>query len=255
MLGIPRAEPDDVAAPIRIGTSGWEYEHWRGSFYPPELKRDRWLEHYAQRFDTVELNASFYRLPLRMTFARWARRVPANFTYAVKASRYLTHVKRLKEPMEPLERLWSRATALGPHLGPVLYQLPPRWKPDPERLADFLRALPAERPQVIEIRDARWYDDRLLAAITAAGVAVCLHDMSGSARSGTPTGPFAYVRFHGSGARYGGRYPDAELERWAACMVEWAEGGMPVWAYFNNDIGGHAVVDAVRLRDEVDRRR
>lgn len=242
-----------MAAAIRVGTSGWEYEHWRGSFYPLELKRDRWLEHYAERFDTVELNASFYRLPQRVTFERWATRVPDEFVYAVKASRYLTHVKRLKEPMEPLQRLWGRAEALGRHLGPVLYQLPPRWKPNPERLAGFLAALPAGRPQAIEIRDARWYRDELLLAITAAGVAVCLHDMPGSARDGTPNGPFAYVRFHGSGQRYGGRYPGGDLERWASAMVEWAGTGMPVWAYFNNDIGGHAVVDAERLRTEVAR--
>jgi uncharacterized protein YecE (DUF72 family) len=246
---------DGVAAQIRIGTSGWEYDHWRGSFYPSDLRRDRWLEHYAERFDTVELNASFYRLPLRATFDRWATRVPDGFVYAVKASRYLTHVKRLKEPMEPLARLWGRADGLGPHLGPVLYQLPPRWKPDLERLAGFLAALPGGRAQAIEIRDPRWYGEETVAAIAAADVAVCLHDMPGSARAGPPTGPFAYVRFHGAGQRYGGRYPDAVLERWAASMVEWADGGMPVWAYFNNDIGGHAVVDAERLRAEVERRR
>ena len=244
-----------MRAAIRIGTSGWEYEHWRGSFYPRELKRDRWLEHYAERFDTVELNASFYRLPLRATFDRWATRVPDGFVYAVKASRYLTHVKRLKEPAEPLERLWGRAVGLGPHLGPVLYQLPPRWKPDPERLAEFLQALPAGRAQVIEIRDPRWYREDLLGAIAEAGVGVCLHDMAGSARDGAPRGPLAYVRYHGAGERYGGRYPDEDLKRWASSMVEWAERGIPVWAYFNNDIGGHAVVDAERLRTEVDRRR
>ena len=244
-----------MVAAIRIGTSGWEYEHWRGAFYPRELPKDRWLEHVAERFDTVELNASFYRLPLRATFDRWAQRAPEGFTFAVKASRYLTHIKRLKDPTEPLARLWGRAEGLRAHLGPVLYQLPPRWKPDPERLSAFLEAVPRDRPQAIEIRDARWYRDDILASIAEAGVAVCLHDMPGSERAAPPGGPLVYVRFHGAaGERYGGRYPTDVLERWAGRMVDWAREGRPVWAYFNNDIGGHAVVDAVRLRDEVARR-
>lgn len=244
-----------MTAGIRIGTSGWEYAHWQGAFYPRELSRDRWLEYYTERFDTVELNASFYRLPLRATFERWARRVPDVFVFAVKGSRYLTHVKRLKEPTEPLARLWSRADALGSHLGPVLYQFPPRWKPNPDRLSAFLAAVPPRRPQVIEIRDARWYRDELVESIAAAGVGLCLHDMPGSARTGPPAGPLVYVRFHGAaGQRYGGRYPTDELERWASRMVAWAADGTPVWAYFNNDIGGHAVVDAARLRDLVARR-
>ena len=244
-----------MAATIRIGTSGWEYEHWRGGFYPRELSRDRWLEYYAERYDTVELNASFYRLPLRATFERWASRVPGGFIFAVKASRYLTHVKRLKEPIEPLARLWARAEGLGAHLGPVLYQLPPRWKPNADRLSAFLAAIPSDRPQVIEIRDARWYREDLVESIAAAGVGLCLHDMPGVERAGPPTGPLVYVRFHGAaGERYGGRYPTGVLERWASRMLDWAADGRPVWAYFNNDIGGHAVVDAARLRDEVARR-
>jgi uncharacterized protein YecE (DUF72 family) len=139
-----------VGGEIRIGTSGWEYRHWAGDFYPAGLPRARWLEFYTREFTTVELNNPFYRLPQASVFEGWAHRVPADFRFAVKASRYLTHLRRLREPEEPLERLWTRARHLGPRLGPVLYQLPPRWKPNLERLEAFLMALP-DAPQVIEL--------------------------------------------------------------------------------------------------------
>src|SRR5919112_5310720 len=126
----------------RVGCSGWQYKHWRGDFYPAGLPQARWFDHYADRFDTVEINNSFYRLPERATFAAWAERAPPDFVYAVKASRFLTHMKKLKDPEEPIERLFSRMRALGTHLGPVLYQLPPGWKLDHDRLEYFLQALP-----------------------------------------------------------------------------------------------------------------
>lgn len=239
---------------IRIGTSGWEYRHWKGRFYPADLPRDRWFEHYAAHFDTVELNATFYRLPERSIFAGWEARAPVGFRYALKASRYLTHVKRLREPSEPLARLWSRAIALGAHLGPMLYQLPPRWRPDPERLAAFVAALPRERAQAVELRDPRWYRRDILEALRAGGVALCIHDMPGSGRIVPPVGPLVYLRFHGAGQRYGGTYSPQRLSAWADRIAAWAAEGRAVWAYFNNDIGGHAVVDAARLRELVARR-
>lgn len=238
-----------------IGTSGFEYAHWRGGFYGPNLPRTRWLEFYAQRFDTVELNATFYRLPGAETFERWAGRVPADFRFAVKASRYLTHIRRLREPGEPLDRLWTRASRLGERFGPVLYQLPPRWKPNPGRLDGFLAAVPQSHAQAIEIRDARWYRGDILGLLERGGVALCLHDMPGSATEPRPVGPFVYVRFHGSGERYGGAYPHQRLRAWADRIAGWTAAGLPVWAYFNNDLGGHAVRDAERLRDLVARRR
>jgi uncharacterized protein YecE (DUF72 family) len=239
---------------VRVGTSGWDYRHWAGRFYPPEVPRERWLEFYAREFDTVELNNSFYRLPEADTFAEWARRVPDGFAFAVKASRYLTHVRRLREPREPLERLWSRARRLGDHLGPVLYQLPPRWRPNRERLVSFLDAVPRGEPQAIEIRDRRWYGPWLASALESAGVALCLHDMPGSASRPEPIGPCVYVRLHGSGTRYGGRYTSQRLTAWAARMAGWAASGLQVWAYFNNDIDGHAIRDADRLRSMLVRR-
>lgn len=242
-----------MAASVRIGTSGFEYRHWAGSFYPDDLPRDRWLEFYAGRFDTVELNNPFYRLPDAGVFERWGRRVPDGFCFAVKASRYLTHVRRLRDPAEPLERLWSRARRLGSRFGPVLYQLPPRWKPNHERLATFLAALP-EHPQAVEFRDPAWYGPMTFALLREARVALCLHDMAGSATRPEPVGPMVYLRFHGAGQRYGGRYPSQRLAAWADRIAGWAADGLPVWAYFNNDIGGHAVRDADRLRSFVARR-
>ena len=241
-----------MSARAWIGTSGFEYDHWRESFYGTDVPRSRWLETYAEHFETVELNATFYRLPPAGSFDRWAARVPARFRFAVKASRYLTHIRRLREPAEPIERLWSRAIRLGDRFGPVLYQLPPRWKPNVDRLAAFLDAVPADHPQAIEFRDRRWYRDDVLAQLDTAGVALCLHDMAGSATDPAPVGPFAYVRFHGDG--YAGRYTSQRLAAWADRIAGWTDAGRTVWAYFNNDLGGHAVRDAARLREMAARR-
>ena len=243
-----------MRAQVRIGTSGWEYRHWVGDFYPRKLARDRRLEYYADRFDTVELNNSFYRLPDAGVFAAWSRRVPNGFAFAVKASRYLTHTRRLREPEEGVARLWSRAERLGRHLGPMLYQLPPRWRPNHERLAAFLAILPPDRPQAIEIRDGRWYGPELTALLDDAGIALCLHDMPGSAPAPSRVGPLVYVRFHGAGERYGGTYSAQRLTAWAERIGIWTDAGWPVWAYFNNDIGGHAIRDAERLRSLLQRR-
>jgi uncharacterized protein YecE (DUF72 family) len=250
---VPKRSP--VTGEVRIGTSGWQYRHWRGAFYPADLPHDRWFAWYAERFDTVELNATFYRLPGRPTWEAWRRKAPDGFRFAAKASRYMTHVRRLREPAEPLERIWDGARRLGEHRGPVLYQLPPRWRPNVERLAAFLDAVPADPGQAIEIRDARWYVEDILGLLERRGMSLCFHDMVGSVPPFRITGPIVYVRFHGPDGTYSGRYSDATLDAWAERIGGWADAGRPVWAYFNNDIGGHAVVDAERLRDRVMRRR
>jgi uncharacterized protein YecE (DUF72 family) len=239
---------------IRIGCSGWQYRHWRGRFYPRDLPTERWLEHYAASFDTVELNNSFYRLPEADTFAAWADRVPPGFLFAVKASRYLTHMKRLREPADPLDRLWTRARRLAERLGPVLYQLPPRWRADVDRLAAFLEALPRSHPQAIEFRDSSWYVPLVLQLLAQGPASLCIHDMHGSASPRTATGALAYVRFHGPTGRYRGGYSPQQLAAWADRLVMWATEGRHVYAYFNNDLGGHAPADALRLREMVGRR-
>lgn len=170
---------------------------------------------------------------------------------AVKASRYLTHVRRLKDPVEPTERLWSRAVRLGEHLGPMLYQLPPRWRRNVARLASFAEQVPPDRLQAVEIRDPSWYHPDTYAALARGNLALCLHDMPGSASPREPHGPFVYVRFHGSGARYGGPYSGPMLRAWAERLAAWSAAGLPCYAYFNNDADGHAIRDATRLREMV----
>ena len=254
--------PTNQSAAVRIGCSGWQYKHWRGDFYPAELGQSRWFEFYAANFDTVEINNSFYRLPEAETFARWREQAPRQFLYAVKASRFLTHMKKLKDPEDPLDRFLSNARELGRHLGPVLYQLPPRWPVNLERLERFLDAVDAQTDRLrqnglttrvrhaIEFREPSWYHERVFALLRAHRVALCLHDMRGSAAAKLVVGPFIYVRFHGS-AKYAGRYADRDLDEWADWLAERNFAGMDVFAYFNNDTGGHAPRDAVRLRERL----
>jgi uncharacterized protein YecE (DUF72 family) len=238
----------------RVGCSGWEYKHWRGDFYPATVPRTRWFEHYAAVFDTVEINNTFYRLPEERTFAAWSARAPAGFLYAVKASRFLTHMKKLKDPEEPLDRLFSRMRPLGRHLGPVLYQLPPGWKLDRERLERFLQALPRDARHVIEFRDPTWYADGVAGLLEKYGVARCLHDMGGSATERERVGPFVYVRFHGATGRYRGGYSGSRLRTWADWLHAQRAAGVDVFAYFNNDAGGHAPRDALTLRHLIETR-
>ncbi|HEY3162134.1 MAG TPA: DUF72 domain-containing protein [Vicinamibacterales bacterium] len=210
---------------MRIGCSGWQYAHWRDDFYPADLPTSRWFAHYALTFDTVEINNSFYRLPPPETFARWREQAPPHFLYALKASRFLTHMKKLKDPEDPLERFET-----------------------------FLRALPRGYRHTVEFRDSSWYDERVYTLLRRHNVALCLHDMQGSASGTLVVGPFIYVRFHFGTKRYGGRYPDDRLDEWADWLAARAAEGLHVFAYFNNDTGGHAPRDAVRLRARIQER-
>jgi uncharacterized protein YecE (DUF72 family) len=242
------------AGRARIGCSGWQYRHWRGDFYRADLPQRLWFEHYATVFDSVEINNSFYRLPEAATFATWADRAPARFLFAVKASRFLTHMKKLKDPEEPIARLFSRLRALREHLGPVLYQLPPGWKLDRARLEHFLQVLPGDVRHVLEFRDPSWYAADVLALMEERGVGLCLHDMQGSATGRQRVGPFVYLRFHGASGTYSGSYPDDRLRGWAEWIREQLAGGTDVYAYFNNDVGGHAPRNALTLRGFVEAR-
>jgi len=234
---------------VRIGTSGWIYRHWRGVFYPPVLPTSRWFAHYAQHFDTVEINNTFYRLPSEEAFDTWRRQAPPGFVYAIKASRYLTHRKKLKDAAEPLQNLLGRARRLGPHLGPILYQLPPHWRADPGRLREFLALLPRDLRHVFEFRDPTWCDEAIRALLSEARVGTCLHDMHGFDCPAWVTGRVVYVRFHGpSAVKYAGSYAAAHLRTWAERLRAFQESGHDVYAYFNNDEGGHAVANARELR-------
>jgi uncharacterized protein YecE (DUF72 family) len=238
---------------LRVGCSGWNYKAWRGAFYPPAVPVHRWLNFYAARFDTVEVNNTFYRLPERCTFAGWYEQTPKGFVFAVKASRFLTHMKRLREPEEPIARLFSRASALGRRLGPVLYQLPGNFTLDLPRLDAFLAALPRTSSgkrvrHVMEFRHPSWYVRETFDVLNQRGVALCLHDKHGSTIAEPFIGPFVYVRFHGTSGHYRGSYGGRALNRWAGRLAERVQGGQQVFAYFNNDPDAVAVENAVRLR-------
>jgi len=244
-------DPDARAATrgrVRVGTSGWMYDHWKGVFYPPDLRRDGWLPYYAGRFRTVEVNNSFYRLPEAETFARWSAAVPTGFLFAVKASRFITHMKKLADAAEPIARLFGRASNLGEALGPVLFQLPPRWRIDAERLRAFLSLLPEGHRCAFEFRDATWFDERAYDALAGRNAALCMYDVGGVQSPHVLTADFAYLRFHGAAGPYAGRYGEDGLAPWVDEIRACTERGIDTYCYFNNDYAGHAVEDALTLR-------
>jgi uncharacterized protein YecE (DUF72 family) len=237
---------------IWIGTSGWVYRHWIGCFYPPDLPQRAWLSYYARHFPTVEINRSFYRLPTQDNFRAWAHQAGHHygFTFAVKASRYLTHHKRLYGPEEPLARLNHAAQGLWPHQGPCLYQLPPGMPADAPRLAYFLDHLPPGARHAFEFRDGSWFAPEILHLLGQAGCALVRAVGGWSTPMEVPdTGPFLYLRFHGG--LYDVGFSDGELDFWAGRIAAAHGAGRDVYAYFNNDPTCHAVYDAFRLRDRL----
>jgi uncharacterized protein YecE (DUF72 family) len=236
---------------VRIGTSGWVYRSWRGAFYPSGTPQRRWLEYYSRAFDTAEINATFYRLPTQAAVARWREETPPDFVYAWKASRFVTHMKRLREAELSLERVLGPMRALGPKLGPALFQLPPSLKRDLARLEDFLAVLPAEFRAVVEFRDRSWYVDDVYAALARAGAGFCVSDHHHAPAPWVATTSLAYVRGHGPGGTYAGTYPDATLSAWTQRINGWRAEGRAVFVYFDNDIGCAAPGDAMRLKRQL----
>ena len=233
---------------LLLGTSGYVYRHWRGGvFYPAGLRHLEELAWYAGRFRTVELNNPFYRLPEASTFRRWREAVPDDFRFAVKASRFITHVKRLNDPAEPLRLLLERAAALEDALGPILFQLPPTLQLDLVRLAAFLGALPDGPQWTIEFRHPSWQRDDVYDLLGRRGVALCVPVGGRVQPDMVTTAPFAYLRMH-AGAAPGGGFTDDQLRAWAGRVRGLRRGGKQVYIYFNNDWEGHAVRDAARLR-------
>jgi uncharacterized protein YecE (DUF72 family) len=231
----------------RIGTSGWHYEHWRGRFYPPELPKSKWLDFYSRYFSTVELNNSFYRLPSESTFANWRDSSPANFTFAVKVSRFITHIKKLRNAKEPVENFLSHARFLKSKLGPFLYQLPPNMKRNDEVLEDFLSILPLGLLHVFEFRNQSWLSEEVFDILRRHGVGFCIYDMPDFTTPLITTADFAYIRFHGSTWMYGGCYSDEELKEWAEKIARLTEGLSAVYIYFNNDTEAFAIRNARTL--------
>lgn len=243
-----------VSANVHIGCSGWNYRHWRGRFYPEGLAAKRWFAFYAERFDAVEINNSFYRLPAAATFDRWREQAPAGFCYAVKANRFITQAKKLKDCAEPVERMIVPTRHLGDRLGPILYQLPPHLALNLERLETFLRLLPGDLQHVFEFRHASWYVDDTVAMLDRYGAGFVVHDFPDIATPRWVSGTLAYVRFHGAAGKYCGRYSDAALGEWADWLDQQRRAGRSAWAFFNNDIDAAAIDDALALKAMMDER-
>ena len=236
---------------VWIGCSGYAYNHWRGVFYPQDTPTTHWLSHYVRFFPTVELNNTYYTLPGPKTFEGWRNNSPDGFIYAVKANRFITHMKKLKDPHEPLARMFERTALLGPKLGPILYQLPPRWRYNAERLDTFLNALPRGMRHSIEIREPTWLNDDFFSRLERAEVAYCIASLPQYQTPLATTTQFVYIRFHGSGHMYYYYYPTDELRYWRDVILRFVSEGRNVFCYFNNDPEGWAVRNALELTNLV----
>lgn len=235
---------------IHIGTSGWHYKHWVGTFYPDGTKSAAQFPYYLRFFDTVEINNSFYRLPSKETFAQWRESVPENFTYAVKASRFITHMKKFIDPAATLHNFIENVQALGEKLGVILFQLPPGWKINPQRLAEFLAVLPDGFRYAFEFRNETWYTREIYDMLRHYNCAFCIYELAGHITPFEVTADFVYVRLHGPGGKYQGSYPDEALQIWADKCRKWAK-TKDVYVYFDNDQEGYAAFNAITLQKMV----
>ena len=237
------------SAVLRIGTSGWHYKHWLGNFYPERTPASKMLAYYYERFDTVELNNSFYHLPKRPALEAWRDSTPAGFCFAVKGSRFLTHMKKLKDPEQGLRRFLDCVEILQDKLGPILFQLPPNWELDLERLAGFIAFLPPFHHYTFEFRNPTWNVDAVYEMLRASNIAYCVFDQAGYQSPVEVTADFAYIRLHGPGGKYQGSYSDEALSGWAAWAREHERKLQAIYFYFDNDQAGYAAFNAMRLKE------
>ena len=238
-----------MARQIRIGCSGWSYPHWRKRFYPEKLPAREHFAFYAQHFDTVELNNSFYRQPPPERFASWREQAPPGFLFAVKGSRYVTHIKRLAVEQPSIDLVVEPALQLKEKLGPILFQLQANFHADLDRLKHFLAMLPAGPRFTLEFRHESWLIPEVFALLHRHRVALCIPDHPKLPKSFEITSDFTYIRMHLPKRGHG--YGPAALEPWAERILDWKSGGLDVFVYFNNDMGGHAVTDALTLKELV----
>lgn len=236
------------AGSIHIGTSGWHYRHWKGTFYPDSLNPSAYLAYYQRYFDTVELNNFFYRLPAREQMQVWKDAVPAHFLYTVKANRFITHLKKLKDPVQPLINLYDRVEVLGEKAGPILFQLPPNWRYVEDRLRAFLSQLSGDYRHVFEFRNPTWFNEAAYLLLQKHSAGLCIYDLAGFCSPFQVTAPFVYVRLHGPDGAYQGSYDEMSLFRWAESIRTWSEKALDVYCYFDNDEAGYAVRDALQLK-------
>jgi uncharacterized protein YecE (DUF72 family) len=232
-----------------VGTSGWHYDDWRVRFYPEKLAKAKWLEFYATQFNTVEINNSFYHLPSEAAFKNWYDSSPSNFIFAVKVNRFITHIKKLRNVEEAVEKFLTRVKILGEKLGPLLYQLPPNLHCDDQRLESFLSLLPPEMKHVFEFRHQSWFDEGVLKTLHKYNAGFCIFDMPSLNCPLAVTADFAYMRFHGSSGLYSSCYSEEELSDWAKRLSALAADCKAFYIYFNNDVEGFAVRNAVTIRE------
>lgn len=237
-------------ATVFIGTSGWSYEHWKGVFYPEDLAKQKWLEYYCQHFKTVELNASFYHLPKRVTFENWRKRVGKDFVFSVKGSRFITHVKKLNNCQEPLERFFERVEGIEGKEGKevILWQLPPGLKVNVERLKGFIGLLPKSRRYAFEFRSSTWLTVKVFDLLRQHNAAVVFQDFEYWPITDKITADFVYIRLHGKKELYASCYTKEELANWGEKINNWLKKGLDVYCYFNNDMRAYAVKNAKELK-------
>jgi uncharacterized protein YecE (DUF72 family) len=235
-----------MQATIHIGTSGWHYRHWRGIFYPDRLKTREWLAYYAEHFDCVEVNSTFYRMPEREVIAGWRDSVPSEFVFAVKAPRRITHFKKLKNCGGELNDFFGRLEAFGNSLGPVLFQLPPRWRCNARRLEHFLDELPPNQRLVFEFRDPTWHNDEVYGLLASRSVAFCIFDGGGTTTPMIAEGDLVYIRLHGPGTAHTGTYRAPGLRNWVDRAQGWNRASKDVFLFFDNDERGYAIKNGAR---------
>lgn len=244
----PKSNNQPPPNTIPIGTSGWVYHHWKSKFYPKNLPQEEWLDFYAKKFNSVEINNTFYQLPDESTFRKWKEQTPQNFLFAVKANRYITHMKNLLEPKDPVRRLFDRCSSLGNKLGPILFQLPPQWKVNVERLRDFVQILPTDRRCAFEFRNPSWYCPEVYQVLHKNNCAFCIHDHQNAPSPEIVTADFVYIRFHGPTGNYGGKYRKGDLGEWKKKISNWAHKDKDMFTYFNNDMKAYSAQNAEELK-------
>ncbi len=233
---------------IHIGTSGWSYDHWKGPFYPENLPNDQMLDYYIQHFQTLEINNSFYQLPRKSTLEQWRDAAPESFVFTAKASRYITHMKKLKDSEESVSIFLDRISMLEDKLGPILFQLPPHWRFNAKRLGNFLRNLSNEFRYVFEFRDKSWLNEHTYDLLSRYDAAFCIYDLDGFLSQKKITTEFVYVRLHGPDGPYQGSYDNRTLAGWAGTFSTWSTQGHAIFCYFDNDQAGYAAQNAGRLQ-------
>jgi uncharacterized protein YecE (DUF72 family) len=232
-----------------IGTSGWHYMHWIGKFYPENTKPKDFRSEYLKHFETVELNSTFYHLPSADTFSNWKNSTPEDFIFSVKASRFITHMKKLKDPTQTFGNFIENADHLEEKLGPILFQLPPKWEYNKERFADFVNALPPSGYRYsFEFRNQSWDNDEVYDMLRSHNISYCLYELEYYRTPIISTADFIYIRLHGPEKRYAGNYTDAVLQQWADYCRGWLSEGKDIYVYFDNDQNAYAAFNAMKLK-------